>query len=243
MFEKTLLFLDQESQDIQAEIVARVEAEFQAQQACQQEEAEHSQLQDKQLRDHILRGEEARGNDLANYKSEMARYKKEREAAERDQQGQHEEAEMARLHDIMIEVKAQVGAISAQRSVAPTEVSDNRERRGRNTDGAQKKQSNPTPELEGGNGGGEKPLTTMHGAGDPDLDNSDENDDDEGHDPKGGPSRGEKQKGRVGPDPETRDEEEDVIDVMAKAIAQEQLMSSKRPAEPPHVFKISPTRM
>jgi len=49
MFRQTLEFLDQESKDIQAEIVAKVEAEFQAQQARQQEQAAHSQLQDEQL--------------------------------------------------------------------------------------------------------------------------------------------------------------------------------------------------
>jgi len=54
----------------------------------------------------------------------MAQYKKEHEAAKRDRQSRHE-AEMARLHDIMIELKAQVGVISAQRSVAPTVVTDN----------------------------------------------------------------------------------------------------------------------
>jgi len=97
----------------------------------------------------------------------------------------------------------------------------------------------------------------MHGAGDPDPDpdngdddddddddeddhkdnNDDEDDNDEGQDPKGGPSQGEKGKGRVGPDPETGDEEEDVVDVIGKATAQEQLSSPKRPADPPEVFK------
>jgi len=43
----------------------------------------------------------------------MARYKKEREVAERDLQGRHE-AEMAKLHDLMIELKAQMGAISVR---------------------------------------------------------------------------------------------------------------------------------
>jgi len=76
----------------------------------------------------------------------------------------------------------------------------------------------------------------MHGEGDPDPDDGD-NDDDEGQDPKGGPSRGEKGKGRAGPDPETGDKEEEVVDVMAKAIARERLSSMKRPTDPPEVFK------
>jgi len=92
---------------------------------------------------------------------------------------------MAKLHDILNDLKAQVGAISAQRSAAPTVVTDNREQPVRNTDGATKKQSNPTPEQEG-NGGGQLPPTTMHGAGDPDPDDGDD-DDDDGQDPKGGP--------------------------------------------------------
>jgi len=76
----------------------------------------------------------------------------------------------------------------------------------------------------------------MHGAGDPDPDDGGD-DDGEGHDPKGGPSRGEKGKDRAGPDPETGDEEEDVIDVMARAIARERLSTMKRPADPPEVLK------
>jgi len=64
---------------------------------------------------------------------------------------------MARLHDIMIELKAQVGAITAQRSVASTVVTDNREQPVWNTDGILSKRSNPTPEQGGGNGGGRKP--------------------------------------------------------------------------------------
>jgi len=63
----------------------------------------------------------------------------------RDQQGWHE-AEMVKLHDILIDLKAQVGAISAQRSVALSGVTDNRERPVRETDGAPKKRANPTPE-------------------------------------------------------------------------------------------------
>jgi len=94
---------------------------------------------------------------------------------------------MVKLHDILIDLKAQVGVISAQRSAAPTVVTDNRERPVRNTDGAPKKRSNPTPER-GGNRGGQIPPTTMHGAGDPDPDDGDDDDDDEGQDPKGGPS-------------------------------------------------------
>jgi len=101
---------------------------------------------------------------------------------------------MARLHDIMIELKAQVGAISAQRSVAPIVVTDNREQPVRNTNKALKKRSNPTPEQEGGNGGGRKPPTTMHGAGDLGPDDGDDENDDEGQDLKGGPSRGEQGK-------------------------------------------------
>jgi len=77
----------------------------------------------------------------------------------------------------------------------------------------------------------------MHGAGDPDPDNGDDNDNDEGQDPQGGPSRREKGKSRAGPDPETGDKEEVVVDVMAKAIARERLSSMKSPADPPEVFK------
>jgi len=100
---------------------------------------------------------------------------------------------MAKLHDILNDLKAQGGAISAQRSAALTVVTDNRERPIRNTDRGPKKQSNPTPE-QGGNGGGQIPPTTMHGAGDPDPDDGDDDDDDR-QDPKGGPSREEKEKG------------------------------------------------
>jgi len=168
MFEKTIDMLDQESKAIQAGIVAKVQIEFQAQQARQVEQAEYSQKQDEQLRDRILEIEEARANDNANYVSVINRHKEEHKEAARDEQGHHE-AEMAKLHDILIDLKAQVGAISAQRSAAPTVVTDNRERPVRNTDGATKKRSNPTPE-QGGNGGGQLPPTTMHGAGDPDPD-------------------------------------------------------------------------
>jgi len=94
---------------------------------------------------------------------------------------------MAKLHEILIDLKAQVGAILAEGSVAPTISSDIRERPVRNTDRAPKKQSNPTPEQEGGNGGGQIPPTTVDQVGDPDPDNGDE-DDDEGQNPRGGPS-------------------------------------------------------
>jgi len=86
---------------------------------------------------------------------------------------------MAKLHDIKIDLKAQVGAISAQRSVAPTVVADSRERPVWNTDGGLKKRSNPTPEQGGGNGEGQIPPMTMHGAGDPDPDDGDDNDNEE----------------------------------------------------------------
>ena len=43
MFERTIGMKDKESKNIQAEIVAKVEAEFQAQQVRQAEQAEHSQ--------------------------------------------------------------------------------------------------------------------------------------------------------------------------------------------------------
>jgi len=59
MFERTIDMLDQESKNIQAEIVAKVQAEFQAQQARQAEQAEHSQRQDEQLWDRILKVEKA----------------------------------------------------------------------------------------------------------------------------------------------------------------------------------------
>jgi len=216
MFERTIDMLDQESRTIQAEIVAKVQAEFQAQQARHTEQAEHSQRQDEQLRDSILEVEEARANDNANYVSVINRHKEEHKEAARDQQ-RRSEAEIAKLHDILNDLKAQIGAISVQRSAAPTVVTDNREQPVRNTDGATTKRSNPTPER-GGNGGGQIPPTTMHGAGDPDPDDSDD-DDDNGHDPKGGPSRKEKGKGRERQDPEEEEEEEDVVDVMAKAIA------------------------
>ena len=67
MFERTIDMLDQESKTIQAEIVANVQVEFQAQQARQAEQAEHSQRQAEQLRDRILEIDEARANDNANY--------------------------------------------------------------------------------------------------------------------------------------------------------------------------------
>jgi len=229
--------LDQESRTIQAEIVAKVEAEFQAQQGRQTEQAEYSQRQDEQLRDSILEVEEARANDNANYVSVINRHKEEHKEAARDQERRYE-AEMAKLHDILNDLKAQVGAISAERSAAPTVVTDNRERPIRNTDGAKKKRSNPTPE-QGGNGGGQLPPTTIHGAGDPDPDDGDDNEDD-GQDPKGGPSRKEKRKCRDRQDPKTGDEEEDVVDVMAKAIARERLLHTKRPSHPPWVFKNKP---
>jgi len=87
MFERTIDVLDQESKTIQAEIVAKVQAEFQAQQARQAEEAEHSQRQDEQLRDRILEVEEARANDNANYVSVIIQHKEEHKEAARDQQG------------------------------------------------------------------------------------------------------------------------------------------------------------
>ena len=77
----------------------------------------------------------------------------------------------------------------------------------------------------------------MNGAGDPDPDDGDDDNDDKGQDPKWGPSHGEKGKGQAGPDPETGDEVEDVVDIMAKAITQEWLLNTKRPADPPEVFK------
>jgi len=125
--------------------------------------------------------------------------------------------------------------MSAQRSAAPTVVTDNREQPVRNTDGATKKRSNPTPE-QGGNGGGQLPPTTMHGAGDPDPDDGDD-DDDDGQDLKGGTSRRDKGKERERQDPEREDEEEDVVDVMARAIARERLLHTKRPSDPRWVFK------
>jgi len=67
MFERTIDMLDQESRTIQAEIVAKVQAEFKAQQGRQTEQAEHGQRQDEQLRDRILEVEEARANNNANY--------------------------------------------------------------------------------------------------------------------------------------------------------------------------------
>jgi len=49
IFQRTIGMLDQEYKSIQAEIVARVQAEFQTQQACQAEQAEHCQPQDEQV--------------------------------------------------------------------------------------------------------------------------------------------------------------------------------------------------
>ena len=126
LFERTIEMLDQESRTIQAEIVAKVQAEFQAQQARQTEQAEHSQRQDEQLRDRILEVEEARANDNANYVLVINRHKEEYKKAARDQQ-RRSEAEIAKLHDILKDLKAQVGAMSAQRSAAPTVATDNRE--------------------------------------------------------------------------------------------------------------------
>jgi len=77
-FERALAILDQESKEIPAEIVGRVQA-FQAQQTHQEEQAAHSQVQDEQLRDHILKEDEIWANDQANYKSELTWYKKQRE--------------------------------------------------------------------------------------------------------------------------------------------------------------------
>jgi len=147
---------------------------------------------------------------------------------------------MAKLRDIMMELKAQVGAISAQRSVAPTVVTDNRAETVQNTNGVPKKQSNPTPEQGGGNGGSQTPPMSMHGAGDPDPDDGDDDDDDRGRDLKGGPSCGEKGKGRAGPDPENGVDKEEVVDVMARAIARERWLNSKRPTDAPWVFKNKP---
>jgi len=168
----------------------------------------------------MLEVEIAGANHKVNYILVLNRHKEQHKEAWRDQQERHK-AEMAKLPDILTDPKAQVGAISAPRSVALTITTDNRERPVWNTDGAPKKWSNPTPEQGEGNGGGQKPPTTMHGAGDPDPDDSDDDDDDEGQDPKGGPSHGEKGKERAGPDPQMGDEEEEVVDVMAKAIARE----------------------
>jgi len=81
MFERTIDMLDQESRTIQAEIVAKVQVEFQAQQARQAEQAEHSQRQDEQLRDHILEVEEAQANDNANYVSVINQHKEEHKEA------------------------------------------------------------------------------------------------------------------------------------------------------------------
>jgi len=138
MFERTIDLLDQESKTIQAEIMAKVQAEFQAQQARQAEQAEYSKRQDEQLRDRILEVEEARANDNANYVSVIHRHKEKHKEAARDQQGRYE-AEMAKLHDILNDQKAQVGAISAQRSAAPTVITYNKEWPVQNTDGAPKK--------------------------------------------------------------------------------------------------------
>jgi len=65
MFEWSISMLDQESRDIHAEIVTRVQEEFKAQQARQEEQAVHSQLQDEQLWDRILKVEEVWANDHA----------------------------------------------------------------------------------------------------------------------------------------------------------------------------------
>jgi len=178
MFEQAIGLLDKECKTIKAEIVTRILAEFRTKQPRQEELVEHSQFQDKQLGERILKGEDARANDQANYKSDMARYKNEPEVAERDLQGRHE-AEMPKLHDLIIELKAQMGAISAQRSVARTVVTDNRKQSVQDTHGAPRKRSNLTPEQGGGNGGGQKPPTTMHRAGDTDPDDGDDNDNDE----------------------------------------------------------------
>ena len=69
----------------------------------------------------------------------------------------------------------------------------------------------------------------------PDPDDGDD-DDDEGQDSKGGPSSGKKGKDQAGPDTETGDKEEDVVDVMSKTIARERLLSTKRPSDPSWVF-------
>jgi len=76
----------------------------------------------------------------------------------------------------------------------------------------------------------------MHGAGDPDPDDGDNNNDN-AQDEKGGTSRKEKAKCPEGQDPEEEDEEQDVVEVMAKAITRERLLHTKRPSDPPWVFK------
>jgi len=60
-----------------------------------------------------------------------------------------------------------------------------------------------------------------HGAGDPDPEDGEDAQDDKGQDPQGGPSGKDKGKGQERRDPKTGDEEEDVVAVMAKAIARE----------------------
>jgi len=70
--------------------------------------------------------------------SVLNQHKEEHKEAAKDHEGRHE-AEMAKLHDILIDLKAQVGAISAQRSAAPTVIIDNMERPVGNTDRAPKK--------------------------------------------------------------------------------------------------------
>ena len=84
MFSRTIVMLDQESKTIQAEMVAKVQVEFQAQQARQAEQAEHSQRKDKQLWDCILEVEEAPANDNANYVTVINRQKEEHKEAARD---------------------------------------------------------------------------------------------------------------------------------------------------------------
>jgi len=81
----------------------------------------------------------------------------------------------------------------------------------------------------------------MHRAGDPDPgDDGDDDDDANGQDPKGGPGRREKVKGWAGPDCKTENEEDNIVDIMEKAIAREWLLTTKRPTDPPWVFKNKP---
>jgi len=242
MFKQAIDIVDCESRAIQAAIVAKVEAEFQAQQARQEQQAGHSQLQDGELQDRILIIEEARANDHANYKCKTKRLEQERrteaeKAADtlRNRQGHHE-AEMVQFHEARMKLSAQVGAMSAQRSVAPTIVTDNRVEPLWNTDAAPAKHSNPTSEPAGGN---ERcralpPTAGIAGALDP-GNASDE--DDKGHYVRGGSSSPDKGKGQVDAEPRTEDEEERFVGVMAKDITRECLLATKRPANPLSVFK------
>jgi len=145
----------------------------------------------------------------------MKPHKEESKAAVRKRQGQHV-VKMAKLHAIMIELKAKVEAISAQRSLAPSIMMV---KPVCNTDRTPTRRSNPTPESGGGARGGRKSRLTMHGAEDPVPDDGNGDNTVDGHQLKGGPSCKEKGIALAQLGPEEVHKDEYVVVVIAKAVA------------------------